>query len=160
MTGPSDRAAGAGHGHLRASHADRERMIDVLKAAFVQGRLTGDELDARLAQAFASRTYAELAAVTADLPVGLIEAQLPARPARARAPADPAARSGLRVIRVATTLAAAAWLVAWVTGSAELFVMAISITIAWAGSLLLAGSVMLESRNDRPPRATYRKELL
>jgi len=148
ITGPSGEPAGVGRGDLRASHADREQVIDVVKAAFVQGRLTEDELDARLALALASRTYAELAAVTADLPVGLIEAQLPSRPARARAPASPAIRSGL-LISAATTLAVAAWLLAWLTGSAELFTLAISITVASFGSFLVAGSVMLESRHDR-----------
>ena len=53
---------------MRASHADRERVVGVLKAAFVQGRFTKDEFDLRVSQAFAARTYAELAAVTADLP--------------------------------------------------------------------------------------------
>ena len=45
MAGPGDEiAAGAGgRSYLRASHADREQVIDVLKAAFVQGRLTKDE---------------------------------------------------------------------------------------------------------------------
>jgi Domain of unknown function (DUF1707) len=66
-TGPDDQAA-AGRGHLRAAHADRERVVAVLKAAFVQGRLTKDELDARVAQAFASKTYAELSPLTADIP--------------------------------------------------------------------------------------------
>jgi uncharacterized protein (UPF0261 family) len=48
MTGPGDGVAAAGgRGRLRASHADRERVISVLKAAFVQGRLAKDELDAR-----------------------------------------------------------------------------------------------------------------
>jgi len=149
MSGRPDEAAAAGRGRLRAPHAGREQVIDVLKAAFVQGRLTRDELDARLAQAFASRTYAELTAVTADLPVGLITAQLPARSARARAPANAAVRSGVRLISAGTTLAAGAWLVAWLTGSPGLFVMAISITVACFGSLLLAGAVMLESRNDQ-----------
>jgi hypothetical protein len=55
------------HGRLRASHADREQVVDLLKAAFVQGRLTQDELDARVGQALAARTYAELATLTADL---------------------------------------------------------------------------------------------
>jgi hypothetical protein len=67
MTGPGEEAT-AGRGHLRAAHADRERAIAALKAAFVQGRLDKDELDVRAGQAFASRTYAELAALTADLP--------------------------------------------------------------------------------------------
>jgi putative transcriptional regulator len=63
-------AGTAGRGFLRASHADREHVIDVLKAAFVQGRLTKDELDLRVGQTFASRTFADLTALTADLPAG------------------------------------------------------------------------------------------
>ena len=46
-------------------------MIDTLKVAFVQDRLTKDEFDARISQALASRTHAELAAVAADPPAGL-----------------------------------------------------------------------------------------
>ncbi len=71
MVGPGDETAagkGRSHGDLRASHADREQVIGTLKAAFVQGRLTEDELDARAGQVYVSRTYAELAEVTADLP--------------------------------------------------------------------------------------------
>ena len=64
---------------LQASRSDRERVIDLLKAAFVQGRLDSDEFDARIGQAVASRTYGELAAVTADIPAELIAA-LPRRP--------------------------------------------------------------------------------
>jgi hypothetical protein len=79
----------AGDGRLRASHDDREHVVEVLKAAFVQGRLTQDELDTRVGQALAARTYADLAALTSDLP-----APAPASaPAPAPAPATaPAAR--------------------------------------------------------------------
>jgi hypothetical protein len=79
-------AAAAGRGRLRASHADREHVLDVLKAAFVQGRLTKDEFDMRVGQTFASRTYAELAALTANIPPGLIGVQPLRKPARAEAP--------------------------------------------------------------------------
>ena len=51
----------------RASDADREQVIGVLKAAFVQGRLTKDELDARAGHALTAPTYADLAALTTDL---------------------------------------------------------------------------------------------
>src|ERR1700730_14666340 len=87
MTEPGDEIAAisADRGLLRASHADREQVIDTLKAAFVQGRLTKDEFDARVGQAFASRSYAELAAVTNDFPAGPIGAQPPPKPARAQA---------------------------------------------------------------------------
>jgi hypothetical protein len=75
-----------GHGRLRASHADREQVVDVLKAAFVQGRLTQDELDTRVGQALAARTRADLAALTTDLPA--LTADLPAEPDRSLAPAS------------------------------------------------------------------------
>ena len=37
----------AGRGRLRVSHADREQVIDTLKAAFVRGMLAKDEFDLR-----------------------------------------------------------------------------------------------------------------
>jgi uncharacterized protein DUF1707 len=72
--GREDGTAGA-RGRLRSSHADREQAIDVLKAAFVQGRLTKDELDLRVGQVFASRTYGDLDALTADIPGWVISTQ-------------------------------------------------------------------------------------
>jgi hypothetical protein len=83
VTGPWDpmTSGATGSGRLRASDADREQVIDALKAAFVQGLLTRDELSMRAGQAFASRTYAELTMVTA----GLIEIQPRPAPAPARA---------------------------------------------------------------------------
>jgi hypothetical protein len=78
MVGPGDEisAAGAGdHSPLRASHANREQVIDALKAAFVDGRLTKDEFDLRVGQVLAA--YANLDALTADIPA-------PARPTAAR----------------------------------------------------------------------------
>jgi hypothetical protein len=79
MAGPGDEIAASGqdYGRLRASRADREQVIDVLKAAFTQGRLDEDELDERVSSALASRTYADLAALTADIPVEPAGALLP-----------------------------------------------------------------------------------
>jgi hypothetical protein len=71
-------AAGC-YARIRASSADRDRSIEVLKASFVEGRLTKDELDLRLNLAFVSRFFAELMAITADLPVGTF-GRLPAHP--------------------------------------------------------------------------------
>ena len=85
-TEPEDQmaVAAAGRSRLRASHADREHVIDMLKAAFVHGRVTKDDFDARVGQTFASRTYAELAAVTADIPARQIADQPPSNPAHAQ----------------------------------------------------------------------------
>jgi DUF1707 SHOCT-like domain len=81
ITGP-DEGAAAGHGSLRTSHADRERVIDTLKTAFADGRLDKDELDDRVGQTLAARTYAELATITADIPADLAQAPPPRRAAR------------------------------------------------------------------------------
>jgi Domain of unknown function (DUF1707) len=63
--------AGTGvHPAWLAGSADRERTVGVLRAAFTEGRLTQDELDDRVAQAYAARTYSDLWALTADLPAG------------------------------------------------------------------------------------------
>jgi hypothetical protein len=81
-TGPGNDMplAAVGRGHLRASDADREQVIEVLKAAFAQGQLAKDDFEPRIGQAFAARTYAELADVT----VGLTGAQPVRKPDRAQ----------------------------------------------------------------------------
>ena len=74
IAGPGDETAAVesrSRGDLRASHADREQVIGTLKTAFVEGRLTEDERDARAAQVSASRCHADLASLVADLPAGL-----------------------------------------------------------------------------------------
>ena len=76
-------AQGQAGGGLRASRADREQVVGALKAAFVQGRLTEDELGARVDRVYASRTYAELAEVIADIPTALAGAPSPRSPWRA-----------------------------------------------------------------------------
>jgi hypothetical protein len=53
---------------LRASHEDRDRVVDVLRVAAGDGRLSAGELDARLESALSARTLGELAGLTADLP--------------------------------------------------------------------------------------------
>jgi DUF1707 SHOCT-like domain len=68
--GPWDPRAAqrTGRDRLRASDADREQVIDVLKAAFAAGRLAKDEFCLRTGQALASRTYGDLAAATVGIP--------------------------------------------------------------------------------------------
>jgi hypothetical protein len=82
MTGPQDRAAGGDR--LKAAHADREQVIEALKAAFVHGRLNKAEFDTRAGQALSARTCADLSALTADIPATLFGPPAPA-PGRGRA---------------------------------------------------------------------------
>src|SRR5580658_8343367 len=71
-------------GELRASHSDRDAVVEQLRVAAGDGRLTADELDDRLEKALTARTYRELAALTADLPAEGAPAGPPVPAAEAR----------------------------------------------------------------------------
>jgi hypothetical protein len=62
---------------MRASRADRDRVVDVLKSAFIQERLVKEEFTDRIGQALAARTWADLDALTADIPAGPHSARPP-----------------------------------------------------------------------------------
>jgi hypothetical protein len=57
---------------LRASDADREAAVERLRAAALDGRLDGDELEERLSQAYAARWCGELARLTEDVTPPLV----------------------------------------------------------------------------------------
>ena len=167
MAKPGDHMAGgtADRGCLLASHADREQVVDTLKEAFVHGRLTKDEFYLRVGQTLVSRTYAELAAVTADIPGRLIRAPLPPKRAQAqtRAAGNTAVKSlvcTFTVIILAASTSAAA-----VSGPGAALIMALFLTgmgviIAVIVALLEAGMRMLEPRQRKrssgqlPPRSS------
>ncbi|MEU6411933.1 DUF1707 domain-containing protein [Microbispora sp. NPDC046933] len=75
-------------GGMRASDAERESVVERLRVASTEGRLTLAELTERTEAAYLAQTHGELAQITADLP-----GAAPA-PAPAPAPAAPAARQG------------------------------------------------------------------
>lgn len=64
---------------VRASHADRDRVVDLLRVAAGDGYLTSDELDERLEAALTARTREELVPLTADLPAVATVADLAGR---------------------------------------------------------------------------------
>lgn len=158
VTGPEDQtaAAAAGRGRLRTSRADREQVIDVLKTAFVQDRLDRDEFDERVGQALAARTYAELAALSGDIPAGPAEA-LPREPSR-----GPARLGETKTAKAAAyaTLAASLVMVAAIGGGSSnpLLVLGSVVLLSPFWLLILAGLLLLHSRLDkraarRVPRA-------
>ena len=75
--------AAESYAQMRASSADHDRVAEILKAAFAEGRLTREEFDVRLGQVFASRYFAELMALIDDLPVTAFQ-RLPAHPVAPR----------------------------------------------------------------------------
>ncbi|WP_067812964.1 DUF1707 SHOCT-like domain-containing protein [Actinomadura kijaniata] len=53
---------------MRASHEDRDRVVEALRVAGGDGRLSAEELETRVESALNARTLGELAALTTDLP--------------------------------------------------------------------------------------------
>jgi hypothetical protein len=136
MTGP---------GHEIAD-ADRERVIETLKVAFVQERLTIEELDVRIGGALGARSGAELAVLTADLPGGLA-----APPPRAReAWLSKEVRDGLRVIGSLYLIAAILWLSALLAGQdvvgAAMAFTAVMTTMMALFSSLHGAAVLVHAR--------------
>jgi hypothetical protein len=77
---------------IRASDADRDVVVDALREAYTEGRLTADEFDERMSAAYVSRTWGQLRELTVDLPVQpALGADVPGRqlPAPAASPAYP-----------------------------------------------------------------------
>jgi Domain of unknown function (DUF1707) len=144
-------AAAAGHGHLRAAHADREQVVGTLKTAFVQGMLGKDEFDLRVGRALASRTYAELAALTDDLPA-VLAADMPAKPkARARS-GQPLLRPS-QAIALATALYAGTWVYALLSGSEGINPAAGKLlyisTLAYLCAVAAVAAAAVELRRDK-----------
>jgi hypothetical protein len=65
---------------LRAADTDRDRAAELLRQAAAEGRITFDELDERLSRAYAAKTFADLEALTSDLPGPGVSAPVPAVP--------------------------------------------------------------------------------
>jgi hypothetical protein len=132
---------------MRTSRADREQAIDALKAAYVQGRLTKDELDERLARALVPLTHAELTALTEDLPDGLAAAR---RQGMARPRESNAAKAGVFVTLVAGMIMVSAI----GNGIANpLHVLAVVLLFSPVWMLALGGLLLLHSRmEDRGAR--------
>ncbi len=141
-TGPDERAA---RGRMRAGHADREQVISDLKAAFVQGRLDQDELEERTALAVASRTYAELAALTADIPA---PAPVTASAAAAGSPGRTLGRAAKRA-GICLLAAAALMEAAFLTRNFLLIVAATFAALAAAGFLGYGVIDAWQERRDR-----------
>ena len=151
MSGPEEQLA---RNRLRASHADREQVIGLLKAAFVHGRLTKEEFDGRVDRALAARTYAELTRLTDDLPVLPV---LPAAPGPRHAPvracprslADNDVRQGGRAIAHTAVITVLLWAAAIVTFNGALFIAAFGATCTVLAISALTGSRLLGLWLDR-----------
>jgi hypothetical protein len=158
MVGPGDEIASParGDGHLRASDSDRAHVIDTVKAAYVYGLVTKDEFDARVSRTFASRTRAELALVTADIPAGLAAAHQQPRPTPIPVPGNAPAHTnvgpGDRAITATAIFAVLALVISIAAGP---FASPAAVLLVFGGagsafvSLLLLRTKMRGSQRDK-----------
>ena len=95
--------------NLRASDQDRDRTAEIVRQAATEGRLDLEEMDQRLEQVFAAKTYGELVRVTADLPNAKSEESVAAS---GRASSGPAVTGPTELTAVfGTEQQSGAWLV-------------------------------------------------
>jgi len=93
LSGPAD------HSLMRVSDSDRDQTAEVLREAAGQGRISFDELEERLGLAYAAKTYADLAAVTHDLPqAGQAVAPVPSPAAVSRIGGTPGSTSSIAIL--------------------------------------------------------------
>ena len=108
----SDQPVPADPSRLRVADADRDRAAEMLRRAAAEGRITFDELDERIGQAYAAKTFADLEALTSDLPGPGVSAPGPATP-RYQPPEVPAGTpaTSLSLAIMSGTKRAGPWLV-------------------------------------------------
>lgn len=94
---------------LRVSDREREQVADLLSAHAAEGRLTLEELDARVDGAYAARTRAELAALTRDLPAAAGGERPDARASRVGRRSMPALSGPVAVFVAVNLVLVAVW---------------------------------------------------
>lgn len=128
---------------MRASDVDRDRVAAVLREHTAQGRITMDEFNERLEQLYKSKTYGELARLTADLPdVDMRHRQV------AKVPSSPATKSemhsGMKAAWAAWAMASSInwviWLIVSVTSGNLIYPWPLWVMGPW-GAVLLVSSV-------------------
>jgi energy-converting hydrogenase Eha subunit E len=118
----------------------RDQVTRTLRAALVQGRLTEGEYDERMGQVSAVRSRAGLAALTADLPVGRMDA--PARPPTARD-----VRIGVSVSIAAVSVAAAILL--WQPDNALAFMTFVAAAVTLLVAPIVTMGIMVDVRRQK-----------
>lgn len=139
---------------LRASDAERERVVDFLRENSLVGRLTHDELDERIGLAYAAVTRGDLERLLVDLPRG--DARHPApRPRRASAPvAKKRESSGVMVL---VGLAALAIPMAIMAGVVVALAAVFALSVVVGPFVIVALILIAALRRRRPPSAGWQR---
>jgi hypothetical protein len=97
------------HPGLRASDAERESAVTLLREHGAAGRLDVPELEQRVAGAYAAKTHGDLAALLRDLPDAQLPAPRPASGPQRAAPRDRLEEGGWAAFAVVNVILVAIW---------------------------------------------------
>jgi Domain of unknown function (DUF1707) len=141
---------------MRASDADRERVIERLRTALDEGRLKLDEYLDRMGRAAEAVTYGDLAPLYADLPA--TGSVAPAEPGVPPAMSGVAAKRGLpTALRVLWTIWAAAvsvnlvvWVLVCATTAQLIYPWPLWVACPWGAVLLVVSACVADGRRRQP----------
>src|SRR3954447_15755838 len=135
------------YSHLRASDAERERVVAFLRDHALEGRLTHEELEDRIGEAYAAVTVGDLERLIADLPRRQQPAPRPRRQVRHRRRNRPA--PALIVAGVALLCLAGPMMI--VAGVLAVLAIVFALSFVFGPFILIALLVVLANRRRRPP---------
>jgi Flp pilus assembly protein TadB len=140
------------YSELRASDAERERVVAFLREHALLGRLTSDELEERVGSAYAAVTVGDLERLIRDLPRPGHAPARRARPQRRPSPALIGVGAGALLLSVLPLAALAVVAAVALAAVAALFAVGVLL-----GPLVLVALLLLAvSRRRRPPRPRHR----
>lgn len=136
---------------MRASDSDRDRVAEALREHMAQGRLTTDEFNERLELLYRSKTYGELARLTADLPDTDLHSLPARRPEVERRPAT-AREKGIKAAWAAWATVSAInwtiWLIICLTSFEFIYPWPLWVMGPW-GAVLLVATLFGDDRRKR-----------
>jgi len=126
---------------MRASDGDRDRVAEALREHMAQGRLTVEEFNERLELLYNSRTYGELAKLTADLPdtdLHNLPAQQPATERRADRGRDKGLKAAWAAWATVSAINWTIWLIVSLTTFDFIYPWPLWVMGPWGVALLVA----------------------
>ncbi len=128
---------------MRASDVDRDKVAAVLREHTAEGRITMDEFNERLEQLYQSKTYGELARLTADLPdVDLRNrpAKITPQPVAKQTGMHPGMKAAWSAWAAASSINWVIWLIISVTSADFVYPWPLWVMGPW-GAILLVSTI-------------------
>jgi hypothetical protein len=133
---------------IRASDAERERIVSFLRDQAAEGRLSADELDERVGRAYTALTRGELSRLVRDLPDPPFRTHVQRRGTRPRGLAI-AGIAGLAALRLPVLALALVWTAVALTVALIAVVAVLAVALGPPIALLVLAVLALRRRHGR-----------